>query len=100
MTRETEYSKENVKLKSGKLLSEVQYEITYEEYSYSYNHDCPIGDDSADEYECDVTDFRITRVIEYLEDEDTEREIELTKEEEKEITQELVDYATYIDSRS
>lgn len=100
MTRETEYTKEDVKLKSGKLLSEVQYEITYEEYSYSYNHDCPIGDDSPDEYECDVTDFKIKKVIEYLEDTDEEREIELTKEEEKEIMQELVDYATYIDSRS
>lgn len=97
MTRETEYIKENVKLKSGKLLSEVQYKITYEEQFYSYSHNCPIGDDSPDEYECDITDFRITRVIEYLEDEDIEREIELTKEEEEEITQELVDYATYKD---
>lgn len=100
MRRETEYTKEDVRLKSGKLLSEVQYEITYEEYSYSYNHNCPIGNDSPDEYECEITDFRITRVLEYNEEKDEEREIELTKEEEKEITQELVDYATYIDSRS
>ena len=91
MTRETEYTKEDVKLKSGKLLSEVQYEITYEEYFYSYNHNCPIGNDSPDEYECDVTDFRITRVIEHNEEKDEEREIALTKAEEKEITPELVD---------
>ena len=76
----------SVKLKNGEEV-DVYYTVTWKTEGATYNHNCPEDRDSPDETELELDELEITKVI------SEEGDIYLSKKQEEEIKQELIDHA-------